>query len=64
MAHPSRVHIRDGLIGTVWGYGHVGDGRTVDVRIARPRRKPAAGYRDAIRTVRHAGYAYVPAAGR
>ncbi|MFE1253026.1 winged helix-turn-helix domain-containing protein [Streptomyces fungicidicus] len=64
VAHPGRVHTRDQLVGTVWGYGHVGDGRTVDVHIARLRRKLGAGHRDAIRTVRRVGYKYVPPAGR
>ncbi|WP_244204610.1 winged helix-turn-helix domain-containing protein, partial [Streptomyces africanus] len=52
VAHPGRVHTRDQLVGTVWGYGHVGDGRTVDVHIARLRRKLGAEHRDTIRTVR------------
>lgn len=39
VAHPHRVHTRDQLVTTVWGYGHVGDGRTVDVHVARLRRK-------------------------
>ncbi|MEW2612473.1 winged helix-turn-helix domain-containing protein [Streptomyces sp. NPDC047880] len=60
VAHPSRVHTRDQLVGTVWGYGHVGDGRTVDVHIARLRRKLGVEHRDAIRTVRRVGYKYVP----
>ncbi|MER8222715.1 winged helix-turn-helix domain-containing protein [Streptomyces sp. NPDC094143] len=60
VAHPGRVHTRDQLVGTVWGYGHVGDGRTVDVHIARLRRKLGAEHRDAIRTVRRVGYKYVP----
>ncbi|MFI2505062.1 winged helix-turn-helix domain-containing protein [Streptomyces sp. NPDC018972] len=64
VAHPGRVHTRDHLVGTVWGYGHVGDGRTVDVHIARLRRKLGAGHRDTIRTVRRVGYKYVPPAGR
>ncbi|MET4662669.1 winged helix-turn-helix domain-containing protein [Streptomyces fungicidicus] len=64
VAHPGRVHTRDQLVGTVWGYGHVGDGRTVDVHIARLRRKLGAGHRDVIRTVRRVGYKYVPPAGR
>lgn len=62
VAHPGRVHSRDHLVSTVWGYGHVGDGRTVDVHIARLRRKLGAGHRDTIRTVRRVGYKYVPAA--
>ena len=64
VAHPGRVHTRDQLVGTVWGYGHVGDGRTVDVHIARLRRKLGAEHRDTIRTVRRVGYKYVPPVGR
>lgn len=64
VAHPGHVHTRDRLVSTVWGYGHVGDGRTVDVHIARLRRKLGPGHRDTIRTVRRVGYKYVPPAGR
>jgi hypothetical protein len=64
VAHPGRVHTRDQLVGTVWGYGHVGDGRTVDVHIARLRRKLGAQHRNAIQTVRRVGYKYVPPTGR
>lgn len=64
VAHPHRVHTRDHLVTTVWGYGHVGDGRTVDVHIARLRRKLGAEHRTAIRTVRRVGYKYVPPTGR
>ncbi|MFF7853857.1 winged helix-turn-helix domain-containing protein [Streptomyces sp. NPDC007904] len=64
VAHPGRVHTRDHLVGTVWGYGHVGDGRTVDVHVARLRRKLGAEHRDVIRTVRRVGYKYVPPTGR
>ncbi|MEU2748821.1 winged helix-turn-helix domain-containing protein [Streptomyces collinus] len=64
VAHPNRVHTRDQLVGTVWGYGHVGDGRTVDVHIARLRRKLGAEHRDSIRTVRRVGYKYVPPTAR
>ncbi|KUO23114.1 winged helix-turn-helix domain-containing protein [Streptomyces dysideae] len=64
VAHPHRVHSRDQLVGTVWGYGHVGDGRTVDVHIARLRRKLGAERRDVIQTVRRVGYKYAPPAGR
>ncbi|QYX80629.1 winged helix-turn-helix domain-containing protein [Streptomyces akebiae] len=60
VAHPHRVHTRDQLVTTVWGYGHVGDGRTVDVHIARLRRKLGAEFRQAIRTVRRVGYKYTP----
>ncbi|MEU3341672.1 winged helix-turn-helix domain-containing protein [Streptomyces sp. NPDC006668] len=64
VAHPGRVHTRDQLVTTVWGYGHVGDGRTVDVHIARLRRKLGAEYRQAIQTVRRVGYKYTPPTGR
>lgn len=63
VAHPHRVHSRDQLVTTVWGYGHVGDGRTVDVHIARLRRKLGAAHRASIVTVRRVGYKYAPAAG-
>ncbi|MEV7325984.1 winged helix-turn-helix domain-containing protein [Streptomyces sp. NPDC093970] len=64
VAHPNRVHTRDQLVTTVWGYGHVGDGRTVDVHVARLRRKLGAEHRGAIQTVRRVGYKYTPPAGR
>ncbi|MEU2058937.1 winged helix-turn-helix domain-containing protein [Streptomyces sp. NPDC013455] len=64
VAHPHRVHTRDQLVTTVWGYGHVGDGRTVDVHIARLRRKLGAQHRQTIQTVRRVGYKYAPPAGR
>ncbi|MFF1697171.1 winged helix-turn-helix domain-containing protein [Streptomyces sp. NPDC058257] len=60
VAHPHRVHTRDQLVTTVWGYGHVGDGRTVDVHIARLRRKLGADHRQTIQTVRRVGYKYAP----
>ncbi|MFE5211916.1 winged helix-turn-helix domain-containing protein [Streptomyces sp. NPDC056600] len=59
VAHPHRVHTRDQLVATVWGYGHIGDGRTVDVHVARLRRK-LGGHRQAITTVRRVGYKYTP----
>ncbi|MFJ5778780.1 winged helix-turn-helix domain-containing protein [Streptomyces sp. NPDC093094] len=64
VAHPNRVHTRDHLVTTVWGYGHVGDGRTVDVHIARLRRKLGAQYRQSIQTVRRVGYKYTPPVAR
>ncbi|MFJ5706950.1 winged helix-turn-helix domain-containing protein [Streptomyces sp. NPDC093105] len=60
VAHPHRVHTRDQLVQTVWGYGHVGDGRTVDVHVARLRRKLGAEHRRTIQTVRRVGYKYLP----
>ncbi|MDH6706757.1 hypothetical protein P3T27_003484 [Kitasatospora sp. MAA19] len=59
--HPQRVHTRDHLVSAVWGYGHVGDGRTVDVHVARLRRKLGPAYRGTIVTVRRVGYKYTPA---
>ncbi|WP_416520893.1 winged helix-turn-helix domain-containing protein [Streptomyces achromogenes] len=64
VAHPHRVHTRDQLVTTVWGYGHVGDGRTVDVHIARLRRKLGDRHRKSIQTVRRVGYKYTPPAAR
>ncbi|MGC9501522.1 winged helix-turn-helix domain-containing protein [Streptomyces sp. WG7] len=64
VAHPHRVHTRDRLVSTVWGYGHVGDGRTVDVHIARLRRKLGTEHRRTIQTVRRVGYKYTPPTGR
>jgi hypothetical protein len=64
VAHPGRVHTRDQLVTTVWGYGHVGDGRTVDVHIARLRRKLGVEHRKAIQTVRRVGYKYTPPTAR
>ncbi|WP_225446890.1 winged helix-turn-helix domain-containing protein [Streptacidiphilus sp. PB12-B1b] len=62
-ANPHRVHTRDHLVSAVWGYGHVGDGRTVDVHVARLRRKLGR-HREGIVTVRRVGYKYVPASTR
>ncbi|WP_200886762.1 winged helix-turn-helix domain-containing protein [Phaeacidiphilus oryzae] len=62
-AHPQRVHTRDSLVTAVWGYGHVGDGRTVDVHVARLRRKLGPRHRGSIVTVRRVGYKYAPGAG-
>lgn len=64
VTHPHRVHTRDQLVTTVWGYGHVGDGRTVDVHIARLRRKLGAEHRKSIQTVRRVGYKYTPPTAR
>ncbi|WP_062214188.1 winged helix-turn-helix domain-containing protein [Streptomyces sp. NBRC 109706] len=61
--HPHRVYTREQLVATIWGYGPVGDQRTVDVHIARLRRKLGESYRERIVTVRRVGYKYVPATG-
>lgn len=58
--HPHQVHSREQLMAGIWGYDHIGDGRTVDVHIARLRRKLGAAHRHRIVTVRRVGYKYVP----
>ncbi|MFI6014584.1 winged helix-turn-helix domain-containing protein [Streptomyces sp. NPDC051243] len=58
--HPHHVQTRDRLVAAVWGYDHIGDGRTVDVHIARLRRKLGQAHRHRIVTVRRVGYKYVP----
>ncbi|GCB44844.1 winged helix-turn-helix domain-containing protein [Streptomyces sp. NL15-2K] len=58
--HPHQVHSREQLMGGIWGYDHIGDGRTVDVHIARLRRKLGTDHRRRIVTVRRVGYKYVP----
>lgn len=63
VANPHRVHTRSHLVSTLWGYSHVGDGRTVDVHIARLRRKLGR-FRDTIVTVRRVGYKYEPGRAR
>ncbi|UUU29855.1 winged helix-turn-helix domain-containing protein [Streptomyces sp. CA-210063] len=57
---PHRVHSREQLMAAIWGYDHIGDGRTVDVHIARLRRKLGTAHRHQIVTVRRVGYKYVP----
>jgi DNA-binding response OmpR family regulator len=61
-ASPLRVHSRRQLITTVWGQPAVGDVRTVDVHVARLRRKLGPAYRDLIATVRSVGYTFDPSA--
>jgi DNA-binding response OmpR family regulator len=61
VAHPHRVHTREQLVEYVWGHTHMGDGRTVDVHVARLRRKLGSAHRKLIVTVRRVGYKYVPA---
>ncbi|MHC3474748.1 winged helix-turn-helix domain-containing protein [Streptomyces sp. 7R007] len=61
VTEPQRVHTREELVQHVWGHTHLGDGRTVDVHIARLRRKLGPAHRQRIATVRRVGYKYVPA---
>ncbi|GAB7110556.1 hypothetical protein JCM4814A_88730 [Streptomyces phaeofaciens JCM 4814] len=58
--HPHQVHSRERLMAAVWGYDHIGDGRTVDVHISRLRHKLGRAHRTRIVTVRRVGYKYVP----
>lgn len=62
LSNPQRVYSRGQLVGTIWGYGPVGDERTVDVHVARLRRKLGPRYRQRIVTVRRVGYKYCPTA--
>ena len=39
MRNPGRVYSREALLDMVWGYGYVGEFRTVDVHIRRLREK-------------------------
>ncbi|MER6135549.1 winged helix-turn-helix domain-containing protein [Streptomyces sp. BV286] len=57
---PDQVHSREQLMAGIWGYEHFGDGRTVDVHIARLRRKLGRDHRHRIVTVRRVGYKYLP----
>jgi two-component system phosphate regulon response regulator PhoB len=58
LEHPGRVFSREQLLDAVWGRDVEVELRTVDVHIRRLRQAlNAAGERDAIRTVRSAGYA-------
>ncbi|GAA1900774.1 hypothetical protein GCM10009753_32970 [Streptantibioticus ferralitis] len=61
VAHPRRVHSRAQLIAAVWNQPTVGDTRTVDVHIARLRRKLGSDHRQLISTVRQVGYSFTPA---
>ncbi|MFC3584110.1 winged helix-turn-helix domain-containing protein [Streptantibioticus rubrisoli] len=58
---PRRVHTRTQLINEVWRQPSVGDTRTVDVHVARLRRKLGPAHRSLIATVRQVGYTYRPA---
>ncbi|MFF3157951.1 winged helix-turn-helix domain-containing protein [Streptomyces sp. NPDC057910] len=56
-----RVYTRQQLMALVWQQqAGMSDMRTVDVQIARLRRKLGPGHREMIRTVRQVGYAFEP----
>jgi len=58
LQHPGRVVSREELLRKVWGYGYLGETRTVDVHIRRLRMKLGESGR-AIETVMGAGYKFV-----
>ena len=53
-------HAREQLTVGTGGYDHIGDGRSVDVPIARLRHRLGAAHRHRIVTVRRVDYRYVP----
>ncbi|MGA5130068.1 winged helix-turn-helix domain-containing protein [Streptomyces olivoreticuli] len=59
-SRPRQVHTRHQLISAVWGRPPVGDARTIDVHIARLRRKFGPEHRATLTTVRNVGYTYDP----
>jgi DNA-binding response OmpR family regulator len=59
LEHPGIVLSREKLLDLVWGITYPGGTRTVDVHVAQLRRK--IGDRQAIRTVRGAGYKLIAA---
>ncbi|WP_372502976.1 winged helix-turn-helix domain-containing protein [Streptomyces rhizoryzae] len=61
VAHPRRVHTRAQLTHDLWDQPAVGNTRTVDVHIARLRRKLGPVHRVAIVTVHRVGYTFDPA---
>ncbi|MDH6108551.1 hypothetical protein P3T36_005453 [Kitasatospora sp. MAP12-15] len=61
VAHPRRVYTRNQLLTAVGGQPPFGDTRTVDVYVARLRRKLGPEYRRSIATVRQVGYRFDPA---
>lgn len=62
VAHPLRVYSRRQLLTSVWEQEPFGDTRTIDVHVARLRRKLGPELRDTIATVRQVGYCYDPGA--
>jgi two-component system, OmpR family, response regulator len=54
-----RIVAREDILEAVWGDSHEGAGASLDVLVARIRRKLAEhGVRDALRTVRHVGHTW------
>ncbi|WP_436777482.1 winged helix-turn-helix domain-containing protein [Yinghuangia sp. YIM S09857] len=61
LGNPRRVFTRRQLMDAVWGYPDSGEGRTVDVHVARLRRKVGGRHRRRLSTVHRVGYKYLPA---
>jgi DNA-binding response OmpR family regulator len=57
-SHPGRVFSREALLERVWDYGHVGDGRIVDVHVRRLRAKIEKDPADPRRLVTVRGFGY------
>jgi DNA-binding response OmpR family regulator len=57
-SHPGRVHSREALLNSVWGYDYYGGDRTVDVHIRRLRSKLEDANHSFIDTVRNIGYRF------
>jgi DNA-binding response OmpR family regulator len=66
LRYPGQVFTRAQLLDLVWGTGHVGDERTVDVHVRRLREKieRRPGRPDLLETVRGVGYRVRPAEPR
>ncbi|WP_308110839.1 winged helix-turn-helix domain-containing protein [Streptomyces sp. ET3-23] len=60
VANPRRVHTRRQLLTVIWGPGNSSGARTIDVHVARLRRKLGPEYQALIKTVRQVGYALDP----
>lgn len=56
---PSRVHTRQAILQSVWGYDYYGGMRTVDVHVRRLRAKLGQENAALIETVRGVGYRFV-----
>ncbi|HEY1180573.1 MAG TPA: winged helix-turn-helix domain-containing protein [Phytomonospora sp.] len=60
LGNPRRVFTRRQLMDAVWGYPDSGEGRTVDVHVARLRRKVGGRHKRRLSTVHRVGYKYLP----
>ncbi|MBE9505556.1 MAG: response regulator transcription factor [Chloroflexi bacterium] len=57
-SRPARVHTREALLNSVWGYDYYGGDRTVDVHVRRLRSKIEDAEHTFIDTVRNIGYRF------